>query len=352
MIKIQSAKNDFKKLFERSISEIKWFDVEKEFDYSTNEEIILEHFEILYELEYKYSMLSNKSFNGLPQRKDSILEIIEEKFNEVSKPVIESFMVVFKEWLDNHAILSPKAWSSKRVQDLEEEGLVGDFMGYASILSEYARYATPGLGNREEDSFWHMLKDDILPELKKYPTFEELFQLVVEGEKERRQMDLDEEGLEEFNDIYSYDKKFETIKDARKSINDLTLEDIDIEEYLYEFILQEFISMATDIGEEDLMIEMNMVVFKYWYAYWKKEGIDKARKNVEDLYKQLKGFKRLDVQKRFMIINLAINAVHQTGSMLDYYTDRFYISERDLKDLSNRDTKDWDKELNEIGVAM
>ena len=53
-----------------------------------------------------------------------------------------------------------------------------------------------------------------------------------------------------------------------------------------------------------------------------------------------------------MLINLAKDSVHQTGSMMDHYESRYDVGESDLKDLSDMDTRDWDRELEDIGVEM
>jgi hypothetical protein len=284
------------------------------------------------------------------------MDIVEEKFEEVCKPVINSFLNVMGDWLEYHALLTPRIWATKRVEDNED--LIGDIMGYGTILVGYSQYGLyggrPGAPTDEGTSLYKLLSDEILPNIKDYPTLQEYFKLYLEDIKMIRKDELYDEGLNEFND--RYDTEFVDEEEAEEWIdNSVTFETEDISDLIFGLDLQSFIDGLdrASIDHENAMIEMYLAVFPYWYKYWKSQGIDRTRDTLEKLYKDLQKFDRIGgVSEKFILVNRAINAVHQTGSILDYYEQRYNVSEHDLKDLSNRDTREWDEELEEIGVDI
>ena len=58
------------------------------------------------------------------------------------------------------------------------------------------------------------------------------------------------------------------------------------------------------------------------------------------------------MQQLFGKLNEIVNLTHQTGGMADYLENRYSINATLLKELSDRDTTDWDEELQELGVQM
>jgi hypothetical protein len=348
-----AAKNDFNKLFERSMEDIQGFFADEQFE-EYDEIVIMEHFEFLYELEYKYSMLRDRNFSGVERRRENIMNLIERKFMDVSVPIIKSFMEVFNEWLETHAILSPRTWAEKRVEEMYESEGTG--MAFESLVDEYNRYTK---GNGLEDIFqeaFNQIENDIkaLPELGKY------IEMYWEDSKAML-IDEMEDDFEDFVDRYGDLYKGDTEEDIRDEIEDKAWQEawnVQIDAYSVAEMLSIDDNIANSLETlgldmKELLIELNeKVVFPVWYSYWKGQGIDKTRDNIEKLYKQLKSFKRYDVGKRFMLINLAKDSVHQTGSMMDYYESRFGVGQYQLDELSNMDIRDWDKELMEIGVEM
>jgi hypothetical protein len=63
----------------------------------------------LYELEYKYSMLLQRpeQFNGLPQRRENMLEKLRDQIKLVIAEVAKPISVAFDEWLEEHNYTKP-----------------------------------------------------------------------------------------------------------------------------------------------------------------------------------------------------------------------------------------------------
>ena len=62
-----------------------------------------------------------------------------------------------------------------------------------------------------------------------------------------------------------------------------------------------------------------------------------------------------NIKEQFGIINMAINSVHQTGDMMEYYENLYGVAKTDFTQLSNMDrhvTNFWNKELREMGIDI
>lgn len=70
---------------------------------------LIEVFEILYEIEYKYNMILNKEFNGSSKRKENILNILEIKMNEIMDILPNTFINSYDEYLDGFTMETPPA---------------------------------------------------------------------------------------------------------------------------------------------------------------------------------------------------------------------------------------------------
>jgi len=84
---------------------------------TTDSDEILEVFELVYEIEYKYHAIKNNSFSGMQKRKDNILKILSEVGEEAVAFIAETFEKVFSQWLENHALTDPEAWARARFYD-------------------------------------------------------------------------------------------------------------------------------------------------------------------------------------------------------------------------------------------
>jgi len=94
----------------------------------------------LYELEYKYSMLRDRNFNGVPERRDNILQGLEGNLFSVLDDVKDILLRTFDKWLKNHALLDAETWAEQRAGETSIEDM-GAENAYNSMIYEYVKYA-------------------------------------------------------------------------------------------------------------------------------------------------------------------------------------------------------------------
>lgn len=334
-------------LSERNMAEIKMFDVNKNLKGSQE---ILDHFELAYELEYKYHALRNNDFSGSPQRYDNTLNIIEEKAKEVIIPLAKTFIEVFETWLEFHALTSANSWAKARYKETKDYGEMEEIFG--GLLSEWARYYYGTLPNNIDNVFNEFLEELSL-NLFEMPNLSEILkEYLTTVQIERAQIELEDvkEGyttLDEWND--NYDLEAKDIDEAWDLSGDIEVDVDDIYLPDYIFSKDEFVNLLN----EDAIVDMyEIMVFPMWFGHWEKEGIVETRKNVEKVTRDIKSIKNQDLQKQFLNLNIATNLSHQTGSMMNYYEERYGVSADDLKALSDTDVREWNKDLQEIGVRI
>jgi len=329
-------------------------------DYSIEDDI-LEVFKMFYELEYKYSMLSDsrKHFTGNPQRKKNILRFYEERAREINEFLAKTFINVFENWLENHALLTPKTWAKQRVRSSPEFDYYYDTNEInpviETLISEYVRYKNnnqmprnPGIIDRSVDPFFK----EALDNLDKMPTIKDWIQVdALQWYKDDLYNYLDD-SLEDFNE--SHGKDFETEEEARKYIDDLDADDMDFSDLYYfdstESLAQAFVNSGDWVSMLEELYEV--MVFPLWFEYWKSMGIEGTRELVEEQYERIKKVSSMPLKEQFATINIATNAVHQTGEMMDYYYERYSVGKDDLDALSEQDVSKWNEELKSMGVIM
>ena len=67
---------------------------------------------------------------------------------------------------------------------------------------------------------------------------------------------------------------------------------------------------------------------------------------------EAKDIAQLPLKEQFGLINELTMAVHQSGSMMQYYEDNYGVDEEFLSGFDNYNIEPWDKELQEIGVDI
>jgi len=287
--------------------------------------------EVLYEWEYKYNFIKQNMNIRNEKRINKMLQAIQKKLNPILNSISGKLIEVFEDWLEKHALLSPKNWARKRIEDLEESM---DFDETDRMLeemySEYDRYS-----NISKQEFTNKFNEIAKVEIDSY----------VAGEI------LDNE-VNSFYDELNYAKEEEDeerIKELEEKIKEL--ENMGGLEYIDKYVGNEVFELYGDsLYTRDAFIRgYEELVFPVWYKHWKKEGIDKTRKRVEISFRNLqKSLKERSLGKKIMYINIALNESHQTGSMMDYVKGRYDVSESDLDKLSNIDNKTikkWEKEM-------
>ena len=259
---------------------------------------------LIYEAEYKYHKIKQDA----PQEKE-IMKYVEHKSKEIGKGVIDKLKKVYEEWLKKHAILEPEQWAEERLRENEE---IGEDIEEA-LDHEFQRYSKTKLWSYKNIKLFNLNK---MPEFKKWL---DIVQDEYNSNKEENEEDMSLETVLELALDDSFKEYMQNIK--RYNLG------------LYNNICAEF---------------YENLVFPVWYAHWKSQGIDKTRKRIEDVYKDLKRATQQAPDIMFKTINIALNTSHQTGEMMDYVESHYNVSKNDLQDLSDKDTSKWDLDLKKL----
>lgn len=309
----------------------------------------------MYQLEYKWSMLKNNPFNGMPQRKTNIENKLEERLNAVAEEVRVVLVDVISEWLDKHALLSPTTWGEKRVEEMQGEATL------EGLFSEYDQYAhggkaskNSGYGETNYDQYFYEIMHGACSSEEKYPFFHKALSDIsedyMEGVKEEARYDL-----EGFNE--SHGLEFEDVELAEEWIDDnIEPSASDLMEYyfpepdLFKGFLKEHV-----FSDEILSELYANAVFPHWFRYWSSMGIEETRENLEGIYEKLLQAESSDTSNKVASVNLGLNAVHQTGSMIDYVED--HVGESDVSMVLENATEGnfiekANEELRSIGVHI
>lgn len=303
-----------------------------------------ENLSTLYEWEYKYHLISQAT-NMHPKRKENILKLVENGLTHIIDYITDALKIIFKKWLDQHAILDPHKWAETRYQEALDLGYEKD-IDY--IRSEYTRYAEDN-GQDFNDKFIkfniHYLKDWL--ELFKSDVInmksEDLEYSQQSGDNESEQ-----QFIQEIDMITNIDLDNE---------NDLHFF---INEYVFNYFddlstLMTVIEQSNEYVFKDMCINfMEKITFPLWFDEWSSQGIEDTRNDLEQVYENLETIDKHPISNRIVIINQALNSVHQTGSMLDYINQEFSdVDKKFLDSLSNTsETKieAWKDDIVNMGV--
>lgn len=88
-------------LIEREMKDINSF--------KPHEARIIDLWKILYEIEYKYNTIKNKEFSGTPQRKQNILNLLENKAKEIIPILVRTFIQSYDDYFDGFGMETPPA---------------------------------------------------------------------------------------------------------------------------------------------------------------------------------------------------------------------------------------------------
>lgn len=307
----------------------------------------------LYEMEYKYNMVL-QHFNGMPQRKENILKNIRASLIEAAEKVVGALKRTIGNWLQKHALLSPKTWALSRASEYEEsEGEIG-MTGFEGMISEYADYLNNNRYNPNfnANNYWYKMAREAQQKLNNFPSLKRMLELSMDDYRENEKAQA-RENLQDFSERYN--REFKDFDEAELFIDSLTVDDADIESLIMVDDLDNFVSIARNVGlEKEILAEFyEYFVFPNWFNKWSAEGIEDTRENVENVYKELENISYEDTGNMMATISNALNVSHQTGEMLDYL-------EQDTQEDGLKNTLDGltsgnfianaNEELKEIGV--
>jgi len=309
----------------------------------------------IYGFEYKYAMVNSK-LNTTPQRKQNILNHLQEAFNEPTQNVIGVLLKTFGNWLESHALLDPDKWAAQRAKMGEELDMKMDADGgvMEDMLYEYGKYTYPDSRDvykiPKEKQFSDFIKN-VFKNIESMPMFKEFLVDILLPEQRNYLMEmLESEGLKEFNS--SSWKKFKTKEEAENYIENLTLNSVDIDDLFYTFMpdKESFNNVLSNIGYKEKILQelYKVLIFPLWRDHWVAQGIDVTRNNVQKIYDSLNSIDYGNMGNTSATINIALNAVHQNGSMIDYIEEE--VGEDGLRvvldNLTNGLSKSiWDEEL-------
>ncbi len=331
----------------RLLLEMGWEDL---IGFQASDEEIGENLEALYELEYKYSMLTTKPFEGVPQRRDRMLERLEAVAYPLAETLARQILEVYDEWLSGHAIGDPKEWAASRVRQFEEmeygEIITGEELasGIHGAWSEYDRYVYHGGGPAPMRGYGQA------PE-SRGPDTSEIAQAVRAGMLPSLQL-LSEAMMDEENEQMAGEEDFEPYDDPADYLES-TLDAYGSLSAFAEGVNWEYV----DADPSSFLRELYQTfVFPAWWDHWQPRGIEATRERIEDGVELLNDIEsdaqQFPVQQLFGKLNEIVNLTHQSGGMTDYLENRYSIDAAFLQGLSDRDTSDWDEELQELGVQM
>jgi hypothetical protein len=303
-MELQNLLESFVHLSEKDMQEIKSFQIERVT--ADEPEYTEELFLFFYEMEYKYNAIMNHGFIGIPARKEKILEIIQEQSIKVIKTLIPSFLYVFKDWLSKHALTQPRQWAISRCEEMDYD--IGDMLNIAH--DEFTRYSSEDFDRTIEKN-----------EKKFFSLTQFLDDINAEQEAEQT------EGASPSDSIFVFYGSFYELYNALDHYN-------------------------SDLAQEFIIEIYQYIVFPVWFAYWKSQGIVETRKRIKRLYDDLKKIASFPLKEQFGILNEATLAVHQGGSMMEYYEEYYQVEETFFDQFSNYDVDPWDAELREIGVEI
>ena len=317
----------------------------------------------LYEFEYKYATV-NAKLNATTQRKENILNNLKVAFTESAQEVVEVLLKTFNNWLEGHALLDPDLWAKQRASTLDPAIEEGSWEHkFDLVLSEYARYAYSNLPGGYykmpmSTQFSNFIKAafkniDNLPVLKSF-----MENTLLPEHRNYLLETLESEGLKEFN--ASQWKKFRSKQQAENYIEKITMDAVDIDDLFYTFMpdKESFDNVLANSGMENEVLQelFKVLVFPLWKAHWIALGIDETRNNVQEIYDSLNSINYSNLGNTSAIINIALNAAHQNGSMIEYIEE--ITGEDGLKSVLDGLTRgdyahDWNEELKkELNIKM
>jgi hypothetical protein len=299
---------------------------------SYSDDSLTEMITALYELTYKFNMMQFHDFDGLPQRFENIQKNLESNARTLIKKIASILGDVFGHWLEYHALLSPRTWADKRLEEyLDDHG--DDYADLADFLAniwlgKIQKINTNEIVYAADDG----LKQNKMPYLEQALNgYKQL--LIDENKAENENDDTFEDTIKNmsFSEIFhNYFKDWETALQVLDSYGNLHGIIIDLAAFYH---------------------------FDLWYKHWKPQGIDQTRKRIEDAYALIKKLDSMSFGHALAAINIIINTAHQTGGMTAYIVEKTIDNDQELLNtltyLSNKkDFTEWDNDLRSVGLKI
>lgn len=304
----------------------------------------------LYRLSYLYFGVEDRIRNtsdAYMQRFENILSNLRQGIVKIGSGVKSQLVTVFRNWLQEHALLDPEAWSNGRINETR-------IWHEKWKQTEYDAPPTPAylvFANKEYARYTNQYEKDVKPDtflildrnVDKFPLFKAYCKEIVGYE--------DDETLTE---VYGMPPG----EDSEEWIDQLFAGDNWLDTSPLDWMgLHNFDLMRKNLPEE-VQAEMAKFIYKeyvypHWYEYWMSQGIDKTREVIERNYQFLLAADPSNVGGFISAINIGLNTMHQTGSMLDHVADHLDINEDKLTSALSSVTKgkyeaEWKSQLDSL----
>jgi len=306
--------------------------------------------EALYQLTYKYQQMNVQPFKGYPTRRENMLKGIEKQARQVIADLVDMLQPVFENWLSEHALTNPRAWAENMInQHYESNG--GSPNAIAAMIYHFDYGNAHKEGRQKIDSTFIAENLDDAIKNGQAPAFARWFK--------QAKMDLEEADADNRDE---YDTR------PQEQIDEY-YQNLEFSEYFSTYYGNdgnEWLKFLTEVAQFTDVYEFAVEIaqfglFPAWYGYWKAEGIDQTRQNVENAYNMIKQVEGLPINQALVNINIIINTCHQTGGMIDYiaeatsdYRNELYRAMQNLSNLTDSSPEmiSWNKSLREVGTKM
>lgn len=309
-------------------------------------EHLSEDIETMYRWEYKYHKI--QQMNMFPRRKENILKNIEQSLEPVLDSIRETLIDVFGNWLAAHAITNPQQWAEVRVDKDFEVG-EGEAGAFEAAFQEWSRYVR-GFDQRPKVDYRGIRRDDPKQQgefaqlvVAKFPEYytayaNEYNDLQIDDTRYEMEHTNDEDELQELQERLDELEKYDDMsgEDLSRWMSDMYGD-------------TELFNLIQENCTYDQLVGIRRdIVFPVWYSEWGAQGIDAVRDDIENIYDKMENARGM--KEAIPIISMALNAVHMGGSMLDYIQESkdSNVTEQFLDNMSNLDTEELDKEIEEM----
>jgi len=306
--------------------------------------------EALYQLTYKYQQMNIHKFKGYPTRQENMLKGIEKQSKQIISDLVDILQPVFENWLKEHALTNPRAWAENLInQQVEIRQDSPNSIAHMIANFNYGNANQEGRQKVESYFITDNLDDAIRNnQAPAFATWFKQFKIDLQESDAGMRDESDTRPEEQINEYY---------------------QNLEFSEYFSEFYGNdgnEWLSFLSNVSEFTDIYKFAVEIaqfglFPAWYEYWKNEGIDQTRENVENAYNMIKQVERQPINQALATINIIINTCHQSGSMLDYicevtsdYKAELFRAMQRLSTLTDNsvELKDWNKQLRQVGTKI
>lgn len=299
----------------------------------------LEKIETFYKLEVQMNLLKNMS--AISKRKDNIIRNIQNSLNIIIEDLRPVFLETISQWLRLHSFDS-HTFGEERVEDI-----VKSFDSDVDPIYDFINYYNSF--NAKKINNIYTLVPSILRNINNFPRIKNVLQEHLDERKQEIENDYENHGLEYIKHNYNQFEKVNNENDFYKKLNTIGFE---IVGYVFDDIENLFQGHKIEIAKD---LYSNFI-FPAWLKRWESSGLIEVKKNIEYIYQLL--LKASDLNQKIIAINMAINAAHSNGMMLDYVEDKVDMHHEEfnspnelLHSLSNGHfDKEWSDEVKKLNI--